>query len=614
MKKNFLYTIIAIITVVMLSNFALSAYPQDIEFKIRANRNSLALGQSMQLSLIYKNVKNVSPLLLQGIEGFRSDYLGQSTSMTLINGTYSSTVTHNYRLTAVNSGKFTIGPFFIEYKNKKYKSNMSKVEVRGDGLNTNASVGSGRQNQGQRLEDRAFAIMSLSKSKVYLNELVSLTIKLYVDRLDIRKVQYPEIIYEGFSLGKYKKHKQYQESMNGVMYEVIEFKTDIFGVRPGNFSFGPAGIKCNVIIKKSRRRPSSGFDDFFGDDILEEFFGRYSNYPLEVKSNIIPVTVMDLPQEGRPDNFIGAVGKFNFNVSADPKDIEIGDPITVRMSISGEGNFDTVTAPKQDSLSNFKVYEPEVKFENNIKTFEQIFMPKTDELKEIPEIEFWFFNPQKGEYINITKGPIPIKISPSEKDQNIKIVEYGSEAGMPLKNEIIGKGIVYIKTSPGKIKKIGVYLYKSKTSISLGILSAGLLLLFLIFYAKLDKLKTDIKYARHLQASGKARVGIKKIRKYLNDGNVKEFYNYIFKTLQEYLGDKFHLPSASITLDVIEKYFESAGIKADKDILKTLKEIFQDCDRLRYSSVGIDKSGMNDIFKKLEEIIDYFQRKKYKNA
>lgn len=612
MRKKLLNTIIVIILMVILFNFALSAYSQDVEFEIRATRNRLAVGQSMQLSLIYKNAKNVSTLQLPEIEGFRSVYLGPSTRMTLINNSFSSTVSHNYRLIALSNGRFTIGPFRVKYKNKEYKSNVLTVAI-GENI-SNGTAGLSKQSKEKRLEDRIFAIMSLNKTKFYLNELVSLTIKIYADGLTVSEVQYPEIIYEGFSLGEYEKHKQYQETMNGVLYEVIEFKTDIFGVRPGNFSFGPAGIKGNIVIKKSRRRPSSGFDDFFGDDVFEGFFGRYQKFPFSFKSNAIPVTVIALPQKDKPDNFMGAVGNFDFNISADPKDIEVGDPITLKMTISGEGNFNTLTVPKQDSLGDFKVYEPEVKVENKIKIFEQILMPKTDKLKEIPRIEFCFFNPLKGEYVNITKGPIPIKVSSSEKEQNIKIVEYGNQTEVSLKNETIGKGIAYIKTSPGEIKKIGVYLYKSKVTIFLLILSLGFLFLFLIFHAKLNRLRTDLKYARHLQAPRKARVGIKKIRRYLQEGNVKEFYNYIFKTLQEYLGNKFHLSSASITLDVIEEYFKSAEIKLDIDIINKIKEIFQDCDKSRYSVVDIDKNIMNDAFKNLEEIIDYFQRKKYKNV
>ncbi|MCK5393221.1 MAG: hypothetical protein KAI91_02710, partial [Candidatus Omnitrophica bacterium] len=67
-------------------------------------------------------------------------------------------------------------------------------------------------------------------------------------------------------------------------------------------------------------------------------------------------------------------------------------------------------------------------------------------------------------------------------------------------------------------------------------------------------------------------------------------------------------------LDVIEEYFKSAEIKLDIDIINKIKEIFQDCDKSRYSVVDIDKNIMNDAFKNLEEIIDYFQRKKYKNV
>jgi len=68
----------------------------------------------------------------------------------------------------------------------------------------------------------------------------------------------------------------------------------------------------------------------FNDDIFNDFFGRYEAYPLELKSTEIPITVLSLPQEGKPEGFDGALGNFQLNVEATPLEVKAGDPITLK--------------------------------------------------------------------------------------------------------------------------------------------------------------------------------------------------------------------------------------------------------------------------------------------
>ena len=112
----------------------------------------------------------------------------------------------------------------------------------------------------QGLEDRVFLIMQVDKKKAYVNEIIPVTIKLYINRLTIRDIQFPELLHEGFSVDTFDKPNQYREALGGVGYDVIEFNTNIFATRPGELSLGPATLRCNLLIKKtSRRRSRSPF-------------------------------------------------------------------------------------------------------------------------------------------------------------------------------------------------------------------------------------------------------------------------------------------------------------------------------------------------------------------
>jgi hypothetical protein len=120
--------------------------------------------------------------------------------------------------------------------------------------------------------------MHAGKDRLYINEPVPLTIKLYISGLSVRDIQYPEFSYEGFSTEQLGKPKQYQERKGSLVYDVVEFNTEIFGTKVGTFSLGPATIQANLFLKRERRGHSDGF---FGRDPFEGFFGGYRTEPIE---------------------------------------------------------------------------------------------------------------------------------------------------------------------------------------------------------------------------------------------------------------------------------------------------------------------------------------------
>ena len=603
MKRSFIFSVFIFLAL----NLFNAVFAEDIKFEITVDRNKVSLGESFQMSFTFYNIQNVPAFEFPEVEEFESNYLGPFKRMSVVNGKVTNYAAHNYRLSPLKKGVFTIGPFSGEYKGQVYSSNSIKIEVV-DALG--GGKGQGQEPDGGQVElrDKVFLVMKPEKTKVYLNEIVPLTIKLYVNTFDVRDVQYPRFVHEGFSVGEYEKANQYKEVLDGVLYNVIEFKTNIFGTRSGRFLLGPAQVECNIILKKkSESKRRSPLNDFFREDLFEDLFGRYERYPLDLKSEESEMTVLSLPDEGKPGSFSGAVGSFDFVLKADPKEVKVGDPITLKMVMSGKGNFSTVNAPKIDIEEYFKIYEPQVKAEGNVKTFEQILMPKTDNIKEIPKIEFSFFNPDREEYKSIVKGPTAVRVLPSE-DESLTIIEGANMSSEMLKKEDIGRGIIYIKPSPGKLRAKHTYLYKSKTFFLFQIFPIIALIILLTVYRRVERIKTDVKYARHLRAPAKAKKGLKKSKESLQEYKTEEFYNNVFKTLQEYLGDKFHIPVGGITIDVVDGVLKSKGV--EENILNKLKDIFRECDTARYAPSEFGKDKMEETIKGMEEVIDYFQRKR----
>lgn len=588
--------------------FGTTGLAKDINFEVTVNKNKVSLGSSVQLNLSFYGTQDVAAPDLPDIEGFTWQYLGPSTRMSIVNGKVSTSITHMYILIPLKAGKFSIPAISIQYQGKTYKSDPIPIEVvQGPSQSSQAGQKEGYKTQPQELEDRIFLVMEVGKKKAYINEIVPVTVKLYINKLAVRDIQYPDISHEGFALGEFSQPKQYQEVLNGVVYDVIEFNTEVFAMRPGKLTLGPAQIKCDLIVKKERKKFSPFFDDdFFDTDIFDDFFARYERYPLNLQSLKIPVTVLALPSEGRPDSFTGAVGSYKFSLQVTPREVKVGDPITLKMVVRGEGNFKTVSPPSLNLKDEFKVYEPEIKLEEDKKTFEQVIIPKNEKINKIPQVSFSFFNPEKGEYQTITKGPVPIKVKPLPESEKLKVFEAPeSSVKVVHKKEILGRDIIYIKDSPGPLKPKDKFLYKNKLFLMLQVIPIIAIISVLIFQRRKERIATDIRYARQLRAAREVKKKLAQLQRFLNSNEPEKFFDLVFKTLQEYLGDKFHMPTAGITSDVVE---ELNRYSIGKDVLDELKECFHNCDIARYAPSGITRGQMLKTFELVKAVIDKLEK------
>jgi hypothetical protein len=119
---------------------------------------------------------------------------------------------------------------------------------------------------------------------------------------------------------------------------------------------------------------------------------------------------------------------------------------------------------------------------------------------------------------------------------------------------------------------------------------------------------SDRRYARRLQAPAKAKKGIKEIERLLREGKAEAFFDTLFKTVREYLADRFHLPAGGITALTIEELAKEKGIA--QETLDKIKKIFADCDMARYAPTQFGQKQLEVIFQSLKEIIDYLEKQK----
>ena len=624
-KRIVLFLLLTSYFLLLTFIFTPCGYAEEKSLEASLEENSTSVGNPVYLNISFYGDQNVSPPQVEPLDGLQVKYVGPSTRISVVNGRVSQSVTHNFLLIPSKEGQYELGPFKAMSGGELFVAPPVRLFVMGGGAPSQAgrqsvsSAPSAAPLSGPPLpdasprrsyqSDRVFIAMDVGKRKVYVGETVPVTIRLYGTGVGLKDIEYPMYPHDGFSAGDFPEPQKDQEAYRGADYNVLVFRQDIFAIKEGDYTLGPATLKCTMLVRKDRPRRSSAFGrSIFDDDFFGSVLRGYQEYPIELSADAIHMTVLPLPADGRPADFQGAVGDFSFDVQTDSKKVKVGDPITLRMTISGRGNLDTVTAPQIRESDEFKAYEPQVSKKGNKKIYEQVIIPKTDKAKEIPQASFSFFNPGYGTYKTITRGPMPVEVTARPEGEGpVKMVTVPGTTGQVFyPQEKLGKDIIYIKEKPGTLLPPGRYLFGNPLFWIFQALPAGLLAVMYLSRRKTEKMRKDKRYARFLRAPRKARGGIARAKALIGKKDPVQFYDVVFKTIQEYIGDKFDLPKGAVTSLIIDESLRPAGY--DDDALNMLKEVFDACEMARYASLIPDAEKEGEILEKMKRAIDHMEK------
>jgi hypothetical protein len=572
-------------------------WAQDASFYAEVDRRSVGLGSTIQIIFTLEGAQEITSLPITEIENFDMRYLGPTTRVTIINGRYSRSKSFVYSLFPLKTGRLMIPSVTVTIAGRDYTTDPIEIEV----TDTPSSAPSPVKPETSRLENKIFLVLDVPQREVYLYQKVPVKVILYVTDLTVADIHFPELEQIGIEAGEFGSPRQYQDVIKGIRYDVVEFDTVIYPTRTGQVTLGPVNLKCNIVVRASSRR---GAGSIFGDDFFDAFFDRPERRLVTLHSQEALVHVLPLPEEGRPQNFSGAVGEFDFDVSVSPLEVNAGDPVTVRMKVSGDGSLKAVQLPALSSLPGFKIYDPQVKEGEQAKMLEQVVIPNSPEIKDIPDIEFSYFDPGRKKYETVIRGPFPVDVHMAEDREGLKIVG-GEKQPDIVEPEVLGHDIVFIKDGPCPFYVKGRHLYRDGRFYSVIIIALGVWMAFYAFYRRTHKMETDVVYARRLLAPKEASKGLRQAARLKALNQKGEFYTALFKTLQQYLGNKLHFSSGAVTFATVQPLLSG---RMEAGILEDLKGIFEECDAVRYAPVTVDETAMNGSYERVQKIIDYLER------
>ncbi len=592
--KNYLFIILILLTVKL--------HPQT--FTSSVDNTSVGVNDQFQISFTFSGddvnqLKNFSPpnfnqfILLSGPN--------QSTSMQIINGQVSASRVFSYILRARNIGTFTIAPATVEFKNKTLKTEPLKIEV---------TQGSQRQQQqqqqgtvsSQQIAENVFIRAFADKQRVYRGEQVTITYKLYT-ALSITSPQISKLpTYPGFWAEELESPTQLNfttEVVDGKQFRVANLKrVALFPSQSGELTVTPFELKLGVRIERQRQRRSV-WDDFFDDP----FFSRGETYEFTAKSNTIKINVLPLPAANVPKSFNGVVGDFSIKAEIDKNDAVVNDPLTLKISYSGNGNIKLLSAPEIKFPASLEKYDPKVNEQisrsgriSGRKTFEYLLVPRSSGKIEIPSIDFSFFNPVTNQYSEMKSESFTINITPGDGTYAANI------PGVSKENiKLLGEDIRFIKLSSAGIKYKSDYTLFQIWFWLIVILPMFILTGLIIYKKKDEKLSSDIQLLRYRKAEKIAKNRLKKVKYYLEKNLQTEFYTEISLALFGYLEDKLHIPKSDFTIEKALDMLKEKNV-ADEQI-EIVKKCTWECEFIRFSPKGDSSTVMNDMYERAVTII-----------
>ena len=353
------------------------------------------------------SVKGAPP----AVAGLSLQYASDQNLMRNINGQNFSAKNILYSAAATQPGQYIVPEYTIEINGAQYRVNAATLNV-AKGV----------------LPVRFFAEMP--NRPVYVGETIPFNIKLlFLSQVGLRNISSISKKGDSFTQPQFEQGIQSIETVDNVQYNAITWPASATVLKTGEQTLS---FDLQAVVADPSRR--SIFDD--DDGLFPQFprgFGMFnqmldsaiSQRQVQIQSQPLTLNVLPLPSQGKPKDFSGAIGQFALSQPVlSQLSAQVGEPLTVKLELSGRGNFERISAPALDLGKDWKTYPPKQDFKpqsargyEGIISFEYIIIPQSDQPREIPAINFSYFDPEAKAYRTLTSGPVPIAISPAQTPQ-----------------------------------------------------------------------------------------------------------------------------------------------------------------------------------------------------
>jgi len=550
-----------------------AAAREEVSVRLQVESRTVYMGESFLVQISVDGTDAAEQPDLSNVRDFTIEYLGgqnnSSQSITIINGKVERIVQRgfvfSYRFTPTKAGTLAIPQIAVKAGGKSHRTTPLTIEVTKPG----------------ETEDFKLRI-GLSRDRIYVGEPVILHVTWYLRR-DVENFQFtaPLLQSDDFDFAvpevKIDNSRRYYKvpigggeviaekgrgMLDGVTYATLEFDIVLIPRRSGTFEIPEFVVACEAATGRVSRRDF--FDDFFRDDFFS--FRRGGIEKFVVPSNTQSLVVKDLPVEGRPPGFAGHVGEYRVTASAEPTEVNIGDPITLTVTLEGPEYLERVELPplgdQPDLVRDFKIPDERAdgKIEGRRKVFTQTIRARSEDVTEIPPIRLPYFDTKTERYRTAATDPIPIKVNPTRvvTASDAEGIE-AAPAGAPVERST--EGIAYNFEGPSVLEpqELGIESILDRPAwIAAVALPPALYVLLLAGLVAVRRGRSDPEARRSRGAFRRLDRSLDAALEASSRGG--DFHGKALEALRAYLGDKLGRPGATLTALDVERDLGSRGV------------------------------------------------------
>jgi len=565
----------------------------QVQFEAKVSKNSLGLNERLRVDFVMNiDGDNFSQPSFEGFRVIAGP--SQQVSQSWINGKSSFEKIYSYYLLPQQKGTLVIKQASIEYNGQIYKTSPIKITV------TNAVQEARDPDDTAQIsaDDNIYLVADISKTNPYINEPITVVYKLYFSYnigisnwRELDKPKYNDFWSQNIDI----KQLVGEEGMfKGEKYRfVVLRKTVLYPQKSGKLVIEPLSLDIDVQLPTNRR-------DMFGRVVI-------TNGNKRVSAGAKTIAVKALPEAGKPVDFSGAVGKFNFKVTPSKTNLKNGESLDLIVSVTGKGNMKLFNLPKPVVPNSLEMYDP-VHSEKVNTTLAGMSGKIADSYTIIPQfkgnypikpMQFSYFDLGSGTYKTISSPEIMINVldGPSANDQVST-----TTSGTP-KNRISSTEqfkFIKLKTELKSIDNDDFF----GSSLFYGLLLLPFLLLpaIVLFKKKKEALDSDVFGNRIKMNNRLAKKYLSEAKKQIN--HKEPFYVALEKAMHNFLKAKLHIETSDMSKNNIQQLLLSKNASAQT--VNDFITLTENCELARFAQSS--SAAIQQDFDKAVEIISDLEK------
>lgn len=318
----------------------------------------------------------------------------------------------------------------------------------------------------------------------------------------------------------------------------------------------------------------------------------------------LTVHIQPVPSAGQPASFYGAVGHFRLEVEANPKLLRVGDPLSLSLTLRGDGLLETVRPPALEQqpalVEAFKIQAdpPAVKTEGDAKTFTYTLRPRRTDLREIPALEVAYYDPDTQRFQILRSAPIPLRVDAASALGLSEVIDTANDTPKSVVGQELTEGIL-ANYSGEEV------LVPQTLRLTIGPLTGLLLLCPPVAYGLLlgwrwqsTRRQRQPGYQRARQAAQRARTALHLLYTQPGQGEVADG---VHQAITGYVSDKLNISGAGLTVDDVTRHLQARQVQSA--LIEQAETLLQRCDSARYAPGALVVAQHAELLAEAEALV-----------